>query len=98
MADVLIKIGTEDYTVQQLQRERLRGLAMRRFPTAMKAKTWAFAVVGCDLRDHPKYLGLAETYEDAVKLQENMMVIGWRRVAVFDAVFQEVKQEPAGDS
>jgi hypothetical protein len=60
----------------------------------MKAKTWAFAVVGCDLRDHPKYLGFAKTYEDAIKLQENMIVVGWRRVAVFDAALQEVKAKP----
>jgi hypothetical protein len=64
----------------------------------MKAKTWAFAVVGCDLSDRPKYLGFAQTYEDAIKLQENMLVVGWRRVAVFDAAFQEVKEKPIGGS
>jgi hypothetical protein len=61
-----------------------------------KAKTWAFAIVGCDLRDRPKYLGFARTYEAAVKLQENMLVVGWRRVAVFDAALQEVKEKPTG--
>lgn len=64
----------------------------------MKAKTWAFTVIGCDLKDHPKYLGLAKTYEDAVKLQENMTVIGWRRVAVFDAALREVKKKPTDGS
>jgi hypothetical protein len=64
----------------------------------MKAKTWAFAIVGCDLEDHPKYLGLAKTYEDAVKLQENMTIVGWRRVALFNAALQEVKEKPAGGS
>lgn len=58
----------------------------------------ALAVVGCDLNDHPKYLGFAQTYEDAIKLQENMSVVGWRRVAVFDAAFQEVKEKPIGGS
>jgi len=65
---------------------------------AMKAKTWSFAVIGYDLRNHPKYLGFAKTYEDAVKLQENMIVIGWRRVAVFDAALQEVKAKPTDGS
>jgi len=47
---------------------------------------------------NPKYLGFAQTYEDAIKLQENMLVVGWRRVAVFDAAFREVKEKPIGGS
>jgi hypothetical protein len=63
---------------------------------AMKAKAWSFAIVGCDLNDRPKYLGLAETYEDAVKLQENVTIVRWRRVALFNAASLEVKEKPAG--
>lgn len=64
----------------------------------MKAKTWAFAVVGCDLSGHPKYVGFAQTYEEAVKLQENMIVVGWRQVAMVDAALQKVKEKPADGS
>lgn len=76
----------------------ISGRSLSAREAVMKAKTWAFAVVGCDLKDHPKYLGLAQSYEDAIKLRENMLVVGWRRVAVFDAAFQEVIEKPTGDS
>jgi len=63
---------------------------------AEKAETWNFAVVGCNPNDCPRYLGFTETYEEAVKLQENMATAGWRRVAVFDATLQEVRGKPTG--
>ena len=58
-----------------------------------KAEKWNFVVVGCDSNDIPKYLGRTETHEEGVKLQKNMETVGWRRVAVFDAL-QEVKEKP----
>jgi hypothetical protein len=76
----------------------INGRSLSEREAAMKAKTWAFAVIGCDLGDHPKYLGFAKAYKDAVKLQENMTVIGWHRVAVFDAALQEVEKKPTNGS
>jgi hypothetical protein len=55
--------------------------------------TWEFAVLGFDLNNNPRYLGVAEKYEEAVKIQKNMTAMGWRRVAVFDADLREVKEK-----
>jgi hypothetical protein len=87
-----------DITRNSFLSTMISGSSLSEREVAMKAKTWAFAVVGCDLNEHPKYLGFAQTYEDAIKLQENMSVVGWRRVAVFDATFHEVKAKPIGGS
>lgn len=58
------------------------------------AESWNFAVIGCDSNDCPKYLGMTETYEEAVQLRGNMFVAGWRRVAVFDTALREIKEKP----
>lgn len=56
----------------------------------MNAKeSWNFTVVGCDSTNTPKYLGFTETQEEAVTLQKEMEVMGWSRVAIFDAAHQE---------
>lgn len=61
-----------------------------------KTGMWNFAIVGCDSKDLPKYLGFTETYEEALKFQKNMVTVGWRRVAVFDPDLKEVKENPTG--
>jgi hypothetical protein len=55
-------------------------------------ETWNFALVGCDSQGNPKYLGFTETYDEAIKLEKNMAILGWRQVAVFDAALQEAKE------
>jgi len=65
----------------------------RQFMNA-KVEGWNFSVVGCDSHDWPKYLGFKDTYEEAVEFQTKMANAGWRRVAIFDAAHQEVKEKP----
>jgi len=62
---------------------------------AITAKTGKFAVWGCDSNNQPRWLGVTETYDEAVKLQGNMTTAGWTRVAIFDTAHQEVKSKPA---
>jgi hypothetical protein len=62
---------------------------------AIAGKAGNFAVCGCYLNNQPRWLGVTETYEEAVKLQGNMTTAGWTRVAIFDAARQEVKEKPA---
>jgi len=52
-------------------------------------ESWSFAVVGCDSNNIPKYLGFTKTREEAETFQNNMVLLGWRRVAIFDAAHQE---------
>jgi len=59
----------------------------------MKNETWRFAVVGSDSKG-PRYLGFTKTYEEAIKLQSNVVQIGWQRVAIVDATLTEVKKKP----
>lgn len=54
-----------------------------------KVEGWKFTVVGCDSNNIPKYLGNAETREEADKLQKHMEAAGWCRVAIFNAAHQE---------
>jgi hypothetical protein len=54
-----------------------------------------FSVWGCYLNNQPRWLGVTETYEEAVTLQGNITTAGWTRVAIFDAARQEVKEKPA---
>ncbi len=61
---------------------------------ANAGETGNFAVWGCYLNNQPGWLGVTETYEEAVKLQGNMITAGWTRVAIFDAARQEVKEKP----
>jgi hypothetical protein len=65
----------------------------RRQALAKKTETGNFAVIGCDSHNCPKYLGVTETYEEAVQFNRNMATMGWGRVAVFDGGLQEVKEK-----
>jgi hypothetical protein len=69
----------------------LRGVPKRRIPVQ---KGWQFAVVGCDANEVPHYLGFAETYDRAAQLRESTKLLGWRRVAVFDAELRELTAKP----
>jgi hypothetical protein len=57
----------------------------------MTHESWKFAVVGCDPNDSPSYLGVSETYDGAAKLREDMKLLGWLKVAVFDSAFRELE-------
>jgi hypothetical protein len=61
----------------------------------MSEKTWEFTVIGCDPNDIPSYLGFFGTYEGAAEFRGNMELVGWRRVAVFDAGLREVPAPPS---
>jgi hypothetical protein len=69
----------------------LRAVPKRRIPVK---KGWQFAVVGCDANEVPHYLGFAETYDRAAQLRESTKLLGWRRVAVFDAELRELTARP----
>jgi len=59
-----------------------------------KADVWNFSVVGCDSHVVPRYLGFTKTYDEAIQLQKNAVIVGWSRVAIFDAALHEVKERP----
>jgi len=62
---------------------------------AITGETGKFAVWGCDSNNQPRWLGVRETYDEAVKLQGNMTKAGWTRIAIFDTAHHEVKSDPA---
>jgi hypothetical protein len=56
----------------------------------MAAKIWKYAIVGCDPTSLPRYLGFAETQQEAIEFLKNTERLGWQMVAVFDAALQEL--------
>jgi len=57
-------------------------------------KSWEFAIVGCDQNEIPKYLGFEKNIDEAFVFKGKMEVLGWSRVAIFDASLLEVKNRP----
>jgi len=46
---------------------------------------WSFAVVGRDVLDVPKFLGVFDDYNDATRLRDSAELAGWHDVAVIGA-------------
>ena len=51
---------------------------------------WEFAVVGCNAHNVPRYLGFFQDCEIAEKFAKNAEIVGWQRVAIFDAALNQI--------
>ncbi len=61
-----------------------------------KVRGWTFAIVGSDETHITKFIGFTDTYDDALKYQQNMTQIGWRNVRIYDASLQLVTNNSNG--
>lgn len=60
----------------------------------MTEACWKFGVI-VRTGDRVKYFGLAETYDEALKLQKSVLEVGWQTAKVFDTTLSEVHERPS---
>ncbi len=60
----------------------------------MSEKTWNFTVIVSSASGMTKFLSPVDIYEDAVKLQQNAIAVGWKKATIYDSSLREVKEKP----
>ena len=56
-----------------------------------KVTGWTFAIVGSDAKSISKFIGFTDTYDGALKFQQNATLSGWCNVHICDANLRLVK-------